>query len=206
MESTIKVLPIRDVPDFARPIVELLGLTTINWGKMEQQLEMLLHAVNRADYSTGRVRFPTTSFRLKVELFKDLYGHHPHFVDVHHVARPISKGLRKANKSRIFVTHSTVQEFLPGPPVSVKVIISRIDGDDFKVAHGHWTIQQLADMNELLCLLCEDLAKISHLTMNEDFRRSLRKELSQTQKALIWVRRLRSRVRRLCSRICDAQD
>ena len=73
-------IKIREVPEYAKPIVYAFGFATINWGKMEQALEMLLHSVNRGDYHIGYVeKFPTTSFRLKVNLFRDWFVEHPSF-------------------------------------------------------------------------------------------------------------------------------
>ena len=34
-------IKIREVPEYAKPIVYAFGFATINWGKMEQALEML---------------------------------------------------------------------------------------------------------------------------------------------------------------------
>jgi len=48
-------IKIREVPEYAKPIVYAFGFATINWGKMEQALEMLLHSVNRDDYHIGYV-------------------------------------------------------------------------------------------------------------------------------------------------------
>ena len=62
-------LAVRDIPAYAEPFIRIIGLSAINWGKIEQHLEVLLHAVNRHDFSTGKVKFPTTSFRLKCLLF-----------------------------------------------------------------------------------------------------------------------------------------
>jgi hypothetical protein len=99
--------PLSVVPEFAKPIVYAWGLATLNWGKMETQLELLLHVVNREEYKLGYRKFPTTSFRLKSELFQEWYAEHPLFASVHHLAKPVCRGLLKANKSRLNLTHSS---------------------------------------------------------------------------------------------------
>jgi hypothetical protein len=53
MASTTKI---REVPEYAKPIVYAFGFATINWGKMEQALEMLLHSVNRDDYLSDTLK------------------------------------------------------------------------------------------------------------------------------------------------------
>jgi hypothetical protein len=119
-------IKIREVPEYAKPIVYAFGLATINWGKMEQALEMLLHSVNRDHYHIGYVeKFPTTSFRLKVNLFRDWFVEHPSFAEIHPVAKPVCAGLKKANTSRILMTHSAVIEFKPGPPATAEVNVAQ---------------------------------------------------------------------------------
>ena len=60
----------------------------------------------------GRLKSPTTSFRLKCLLFKQWYGEHPHFKITHEAANAICIGLKKANKSRVFLTHPAFRVFL----------------------------------------------------------------------------------------------
>jgi hypothetical protein len=63
MPANINVKPLPDIdeiPDFVRPLIFAFGYAAINWGKMEQFLEMLVHAANRAEYNIGYVQnFPT---------------------------------------------------------------------------------------------------------------------------------------------------
>jgi hypothetical protein len=190
------------IPEYAKPIVFAFGEAAINWGRMEQHLEMLLRTVNRRDYKLGYERdFPNTSFRLKVRLFKKWYAQDPHFLSVRDIAKRACVGLRKANASRILLMHSNVVDFLPGPPSAVRVLIIKARGDDLSSSTGVWTEQQIKDLNVVLCALLTDLSTIGQLTRGEEFQQSLRKELSRIQKAFLWVRRLPSRLPRLCNRI-----
>jgi hypothetical protein len=171
---------------------------------MEQHLEMLLRTVNRRDYKLGYERkFPNTSFRLKVGLFKKWYAQDPHFISVHDIAKRACIGLKKANASRILLTHSNVVDFLPGPPPAVKVLIIKAQGENLSSSTGIWTEHQINDVNVVLCALLADLATIGQMTRGEEFQQSLRKELSRTQKAFFWVRRLPTHLSRLCSRTGD---
>jgi hypothetical protein len=195
------------LPDFAEQIVRTFGIATINWGRMEQLLELLLLTVHVPEYNTGEnTPVPTTSFRLKVERFERLYAKHPSFAPVHHIATPVCLGLKKANKSRVRFTHCSVQNFNAGPPSTVTVQTVKGRAGQIHTSTGTWTAQDIENFSDLLAVLWHDLRKIAEIAATPTFRQSLRKELSRTQRALIWGRHLRSRLRRLCSRICGAQD
>jgi hypothetical protein len=54
----------QSLPDFVERFVRAFGLATINWGRMEQLLELLLRIADDPTYNTSEAgRFPTTSFR-----------------------------------------------------------------------------------------------------------------------------------------------
>jgi hypothetical protein len=96
-------------------------------------------------------------------------------VSVHPIARAVCIGLAKANASRVLVFHSNVQRFSEGPPPTIQVVFSRAEGENLKFGHATWTAQEIADFTEIVCDLCDDLARISHAVMNEEFRESLRR-------------------------------
>jgi hypothetical protein len=174
-EARIEVRSIRDVPDYAEPIVRAIGHAAINWGKLDQHLEMLLRHVSHSDYVTGEIeKFPDTSFRIKSQLFKKFYAKHSQFAAVHDIARGVCVGLKKANSSRVALFHSNVQGFLPGPPPTIEVVIMKAEGENLLLSRGSWTAQQIEDFVDLACMLCDDLARISQAVMNEEFRESLR--------------------------------
>ena len=111
-----------NLPDFVEEIVRAWGLAAINWGRMEQTLELLLVQVNSPEYKTSEAApVPTTSFRLKVEKFERIFAKHPLMSAVHHIAKPVCIGLKKANKSRIPLTHCSVKNFDAGPPGTVQI-------------------------------------------------------------------------------------
>ena len=194
-------IKIREVPEYAKPIVYAFGFATINWGKMEQALEMLLHSVNRDDYHIGYVeKFPTTSFRLKVNLFRDWFVEHPSFAEIHPVAKPVCAGLKKAITSRILMTHSAVIEFKPGPPATAEVNVARTRDGHCTISHGSWTEQDILEAGLLFGHLAETLVDIGRFTLEPTFRRSLERELSRIERASLWGHRLRRGLQRLCSR------
>jgi hypothetical protein len=194
-----------NLPDFVEEIVRAWGLAAINWGRMEQTLELLLVQVNSPEYKTSEdAGVPTTSFRLKVEKFERIFAKHPLMSAVHHIAKPVCIGLKKANKSRIPLTHCSVKNFDAGPPGTVQIQTIKRRGDLVYTSKGVWTARELTDLSVLLLQIWGDFQKIIHIIDTDDFRQSLRKELSRTQRALIRGRRLRSHWRRLCSRICAA--
>jgi hypothetical protein len=196
-----------NLPDFVEEIVRAWGLAAINWGRMEQTLELLLLQVNSSEYKTSEAApVPNTSFRLKVEKFERTFAKHPLMSAVHHIARPVCIGLKKANKSRIRLTHCSVKNFDAGPPGTVQIQIIKARADVIHTSTGAWNARELTELAVLLLKIWDDFQKIIQIIDTDDFRQSLRKELSRTQRALIWGRQLRTRWRRLCSRICGAQD
>ncbi len=192
--TTINLIPIEEIPPYAEPIVRAIGLAHLSWGRLEQHLDILLSAVNNDRYVTGAAPPPKISFRLKSKRFKQLYAKHPSFKIVHDIAGPVCDGLKKANISRVRLTHSNVQSFSPGPPATINVRITNFSGPDLRTKDGAWTLQEIENFNSLLTLLSTDFSRISELTMNEAFRKSLKKELSQIQRAKLWVS---DRLRRL---------
>lgn len=198
----------QNLPAFVDRHIRAFGLASINWGRMEQLLEILLRIADDPSYISSEAgRFPTTSFRLKVEKFERIYAKHPSFAIVHHIAQPVCKGLKKANRSRILLTHCAVQNFHAGPPSTVHVQTIKGRGPDLiQTFHGTWPIQKVEDISELLNHLWLDLRTIAKMTSTTEFRQSLGKELSRTQKASVWLRRQRAHLRHRCSRIFDAQD
>jgi len=207
MTDIILTVP-RNLPDFVERFVRAFGLATINWGRMEQLLELLLRIADDPIYNTSESgRFPTTSFRLKAEKFEQIYANHPSFAAVHHIARPVCVGLKRANKSRVLLIHCSVQNFDAGPPATVRVQTIKGRGPEFiQTFSGTWPIDKVEEISDLLYGLWHDLQAIAQVTSTAEFRQSLRRELSRTQRAWVWCRRHRARLRHLCSRICGAQD
>lgn len=189
---------IKEAPEYAMNFLALLGLVYMNWGRLEQTLEFLLRFVDDARLVTGAVpRFPDTSFRLKVKMFKRIFGKHPRFIQFHEAAIAICKGLEKANKSRVKMVHSNYQGFKDGPPQTMEVTIAKFKGADLQTFHGSWTKQAIVDFNELLCLLNDDLANIASVSMSLDFLQSLERPLSRIETATLAVHRLLNLLPRL---------
>ncbi|HZQ14380.1 MAG TPA: hypothetical protein VFB31_16375 [Pseudolabrys sp.] len=194
-EAFIHVHPIRQIPSYAEPLVRSIGLAYLRFGRLEQHLDFLLQSINDPRLVTGAIpKYPDTSFRLRVKLFKERFAQHPRFAHVHHIANPVVVGLRKANRSRVRLVHSNIQGFDEGPPPAIRCKIAKFVGRDVKTWDGNWTLQNLEDFNTLLVHLSDDLGKISALTMNEGFRQSLEKELSRTERATLWIQ---DRLRRM---------
>jgi hypothetical protein len=207
MTDIILTVP-QNLPDFVERFVRAFGLATINWGRMEQLLELLLRIADDPTYNTSESgRFPTTSFRLKAEKFERIYAKHPSFTAVHHIAGPVCIGLKRANKSRVLLIHCAVHNFDAGPPATVRVQTIKGKGPDLiQTFSGTWSLDTVEAISNLLYRLWHDLETIARITSTPEFRQSLRRELSRTQRAWIWFHRHQAHLRHLCSRICGAQD
>ncbi|MBN8982775.1 MAG: hypothetical protein J0I29_16100 [Rhizobiales bacterium] len=197
-EKHIELGAIEYGPEDGLPFITALGLAYLNWGRMEQTLEFLLRYTDDPRLATGAVpKFPDTSFRFKVKLFKKLYVKHPRFSQFHEAAESIVVGLKKANESRVRVVHCNFQGFDPGPPQAMKAVIVKYKGSDLQTLDGTWTFQALQEFNQLLCFLNNDLAAITAKVITPEFLQSLERPLSQTERAILAIRRILSRLPRL---------
>lgn len=180
------------------PVLGALALAYLNFGRLEQTLDILLQYTNDPRLVTGSIpRFPDTSFRLKTKLFAELYVKHPRFHEFHDHAKYIVMGLRKANRSRVNLIHSNFQDFEIGPPRAIKAVITKWKGADMMTWDGTWTFHAIKDFNELLCHLNDDLAQIVTRVITPGFLQSLEIPLSRTQRAILALRRRLSRLPRL---------
>ncbi|MCW0220328.1 MAG: hypothetical protein OJI67_18525 [Prosthecobacter sp.] len=197
-EKHIELGAIESGPEQGLPLITALGLAYLNWGRLEQTLEFLLRYTDDPRLVTGGVpRFPDTSFRLKLKLFKNLYTKHTHFKEFHESARLIAVGLKKANDSRVRLVHSNFQGFTDDPHPAIKAVIAKWKGPDLQTFDGTWTFQAIRDFNTLLCHLNNDLAAITARVMTPDFLQSLEIPLSRTDRAILALRRRLSRLPRL---------
>lgn len=185
-------------PEEGLPLITALGLAYLNWGRLEQTLEFLLRYTDDARLVTGAVpKFPDTSFRFKMKLFKKLYVNHPRFEQFREAAKAIVIGLKKANESRVRVVHCNFQGFDLGPPQAMKAVIVKYKNADLQTFDGTWTFQALREFNQLLCFLNNDLAAIAAKVMTPEFLQTLEIPLSRTDKAILALRRQLSRLPRL---------
>ena len=180
------------------PLLGALGLSYLNFGRLEQTLDFLLQYTNDARLVTGKInKFPDTSFRLKTKLFTNLFVKHPHFHEFHEAAKSIVVGLKKANQSRVRLVHSNFQGFDTGPPLAMKAVLAKWKGTDLQTFDGNWTFQAISDFNTLLCHLNNDLAAFAERAMTPEFLQSLEIPLSRTQRAILALHRRLSRLPRL---------
>jgi hypothetical protein len=182
MSHEVQVIGFKSVPPYAQSLVEALGLAAINWGKLEQQLDMLLLAVNRPEYARAKFReTPNTSFKMKIELFEKWYVKDPRFKNVASRAKLLVPTLRKVSADRQMLFHSNVQEFVDGNPPSIRTLHLRAKGEDVTLSKGNWTEKQIRYFAESVARFSEGMATISQETMNERFRQSLEIVEPQTQ-------------------------
>jgi hypothetical protein len=165
-----------DIPPFAAGLVQACGLAAINWGKLEQQLDMLLQNVNHEEYSQGNFRqTPTTSFEAKREVFKRWFVNDNRFTAMHDKAARLYRSLGNASLDRQLFIHSSVQEFIEGPPVAMKVIKISPNAKRKRITFKTPTITEdkIRNIAVKYARLTHGMAYLAHLTMNDEFRRTL---------------------------------
>lgn len=163
-------------PAYAQPILVAYALASMNWGRLEQQLDMALISVNKDYYSPLKPReTPSTSFRIKLELFRDWFVKDPRFSEFHHNANRLYKSLRRASEDRVLLIHSNVQRFVEGPPVSVEVVNIHTGKGNVTVQRAVWSEDQIRSVASKLNALNHGLRTITERALTPDFLRSLEK-------------------------------
>jgi hypothetical protein len=168
---------------------------------------MLLQNVNHEEYSQGNFRqIPNTSFEMKRELFKRWFVKDPRFKEMHDIAARLHKSLGLAPKDRQLLYHSSVQEFVEGPPVSIRFIKIELDTRRGKITfeNGQIDQRQIENMALKLARLSNAMARLAHLTMNDEFRRTLATTGRQIPMRTRLVRRTKRTICFLARRLARA--
>lgn len=163
-----------DPPEWASELIYAVGVAMLHWGRLEQHLDTLLISVNKEAFSKGAfTKTPSTSFRLKLDLFKRWFVKDPRFSELADLARPLWRYLCKLSDDRVLLAHSNLQEFVEGPPSRMIVINVHVEGENVRMSRGDWTQGQLIDFFQKIQKANRGLAEISHRYLNPDFLRSL---------------------------------
>jgi hypothetical protein len=163
------------VPEYAENLVKAVGLATLNWARLEQQVDALLISVNKPDHSTEAYKStPYISFRKKIEMFERWFARDPRFTNQRQRAERLTEAFTLAAQDRNLLTHSNVQEFIEGPPVKMIVLKTVINGDELRIERGEWTEEQIFGLAKDLNKLSYGLWTISQEVLRTDFLDNLR--------------------------------
>jgi len=163
-----------DPPEYAMPIIRAIGLACLNWGRLEQHLQLTLVTVNKEEFDLTEFReTPATSFRLKIGLFKKWFVDDPRFAKYHAPAKRLVTSLKHGNRDRQLVFHSNLQRFEPGPPPKIALTVLRLKGENVIQELAVWTEKDLLNFSANIHKLNTGLRMISNETLTPDFLRSL---------------------------------
>ncbi|MCX7347389.1 MAG: hypothetical protein NTU78_16940 [Alphaproteobacteria bacterium] len=175
-EIKLQSLGYETVPYYARKIVFFYGLAAINWAKLEQQLDALLHTVNLPEFDGEKYReTPNTSFRMKCDLFEKWFVKDSRFSEFHSIAARLHRSLKAASQDRQLLFHSAVQEFIRGDPNSVKILNMQHCNKRKKITvlKGNLSQAQVEQMAIKLAKLTNGMAKLCRGVMTPEFRATL---------------------------------
>jgi hypothetical protein len=175
-KMVLQSLGYETVPIFARKIVFYYGLAAINWAKLEQQLDVLLHTVNLPEFDNKKHReTPNTSFRMKCELFEKWFIKDPRFIEFWGNASRLHKSLLAASKDRQLLFHSSVQDFLRGDPHAVRILNLRHDNQKRKitVTRGSLSQTQVERAAMGFAKLTHGMRELCKAVMTDEFRATL---------------------------------
>ena len=158
------------------PFFTAIGFALAHWGRLEQQIDVLLISVNKEYHSEEKYRpTPNTSFRLKCDLFKRWLVKDPRFAEHHDKAKRLHKSFANASDDRILLAHSNIQEFREGPPPIMVVRNIKIEGrgQDVRISRAEWTEEQIIDAGKRFRGLNLGLYTISEKVLTPAFLETL---------------------------------
>ncbi len=160
-----------NVPPYAENIVKAVGIATLNWARLEQQIDALLITINKPGHSTEpHKQTPYNSFRKKIEMFEKWFAHDPRFVNQHVRAAQLTITITAAAVDRNLLMHSNVQEFIEGPPVKMKILKTVIKSNGLNaIEHAEWTEDLIFGLAKNLNKLSHGLWTISREVLRKDF-------------------------------------
>lgn len=182
MGSEIKLVGghLDDPPAYALPLITAIGLALLHWGRLEQQIDVLLISVNKDDHSAEKYRpTPNSSFRIKCDLFERWFAKDSRFIEHHDKAKRLLKAFRLANDDRTLLVHSNVQEFREGPPHVMVVRNLKIEGpdQDLRISRAEWTEEHVLGFAKSVSGLNHGLYTISEKVLTREFLESLRSDI-----------------------------
>ncbi len=165
-----------DPPEFAIPLLAAYAIAVLNWGRLEQHMDMALITVNKAYFKPKKERItPNTSFELKRALFRDWFTRDPRFSLFKEDAARLSRSLKHASADRIWLAHSNMQRFIEGPPIAVEIVNIRSVKGNVIQSRAIWTIDQIRDVAAVFNELNTQLKNITDRALTVDFLKSLEK-------------------------------
>jgi hypothetical protein len=104
------------VPPYAETIITAVGITMLNWARLEQQIDALLICVNKAEFTTEKyIPMRSVSFRAKLDLFERWFVKDRRFEQRRERAERLLEAFKNASADRNLLAHSNVQRFEEGP-------------------------------------------------------------------------------------------
>lgn len=163
-----------DPPLYAFPIVTAIGFAILHWGRLEQQIDVLLISVNKEYHSTTKYRpTPNTSFRRKLDLFERWFVKDTRFSEYHDRTRRLHKSFEIASDDRTLLIHSNIQEFQEGPPAKMMVRNLKLEGEDLRISRAEWTEESIRNFAMSVSGLNRALYTISEKVLTPAFLQSL---------------------------------
>jgi hypothetical protein len=163
---------LEEPPPYAIPFFTAIGFAVAHWARLEQQIDVLLMAVNREHHSTEKYKpTPNTSFRRKCDLFKRWFVKDARFAEYHTNAERLHKSFATANDYRTLLVHSNIQEFREGPPPIMVVQNLKIEGngEQLRIRSAEWTEDQVIDVGKRFSGLNLGLYTISQKVLTPEF-------------------------------------
>jgi len=163
---------LNEPPSYAIPFFTAIGLVVAHWGRLEQQIDVLLISINKEQHSSEKYRpTPSTSFRMKCDLFKRWFVDDPRFGEHHEKAKRLHKSFLAASDDRNLLVHSNLQEFIEGPPPKMIARNIKIEGkgQNVRISRGEWTEDQIINAGKQISGINLALYEITHKVLKPQF-------------------------------------
>ena len=164
-------------PEFAFPILQAIGWTSLHWARLEQHLDALLITLHKQEFfATHLKRRPGSSWAQKVDLFSQWFSQHDQLKQFVSTVNRLSANFKNAGLDRNMLLHSNCIDFVEGPPS--KMVALYIRGNktgDIEQKRAEWTRDQILEFANVVANLNKDLQSITSVILTETFLSSLGK-------------------------------
>jgi len=164
-------------PEFAFPILQAIGWTSLHWARLEQHLDALLITLDKQEFFVERLkRRPDSSWAQKVDLFRRWFSQHEQLKQLVPTANRLSANFKNAGLDRNMLLHSNCIDFVEGPPSKIVALYIRGNkAGNIEQKRAEWTCAQILEFANVVANLNKELQNITSVVLTEAFLSSLGK-------------------------------
>jgi hypothetical protein len=163
-------------PEFAFPIIQAIGWTSLHWARLEQHLDVLLITLHKQVTTKPLKRRPDSSWAKKVEVFSSWFAEHDQFKEFATTANRLATNFENDGLDRNMLLHSNCIDFVEGPPSKMVALSIRNNAaGDIEQKRAGGRVTRYWSLRTWLPISIKQLQGITSVVLTEIFLRSLGK-------------------------------